>query len=156
YEGYDIITLEKKIEREYSIPPPQTAEEVIGFYARHIAQDVKLPSQFSALAPKVREFLETKAFGEPMALNDPAIIKAISSNVAQYVTVKTFVEALRKLVITELEPQLLNAGRPLSETAPFPWSRPTLTADKCIFNLVPCHNEFEKEFAQFLQKASDV
>ena len=61
YEGYDIITLQKLIEREYSIPEPQTAEEVIGYYARRIAQDVKLPSQFSVLAPKVREFLETKA-----------------------------------------------------------------------------------------------
>ena len=104
YEGYDIITLQKLIEREYSIPEPQTAEEVIGYYARRIAQDVKLPSQFSMLAPKVREFLETKAFGAPVALNEPAMIKAISSNVAQYVTVKTFVEALRKLVICELEP----------------------------------------------------
>jgi type III restriction enzyme len=156
YEGYDIITLQKLIEREYSIPEPQTAEEVIGYYARRIAQDVKLPSQFSVLAPKVREFLETKAFGEPVALNEPAMIKAISSNVAQYVTVKTFVDALRKLVISELEPQLLHAGRLLSETPPFPWSRATLAADKCIFNLVPCHNEFEKEFAQFLQKAPDV
>jgi type III restriction enzyme len=156
YEGYDIITLEKLIERDYSIPEPQTAEEVIGYYARRIAQDVKLPSQFSALAPKVREFLETKAFGGPVTLNEPAMIKAISSNVAQYVTVKTFGEALRKLVISELEPQLLHAGRLLSETAPFPWSRATLAADKCIFNLVPCHNEFEKEFAQFLQKAPDV
>ena len=128
----------------------------LGYYARRIAQDVKLPSQFSALAPKVREFLETKAFGGPVTLNEPAMIKAISSNVAQYVTVKTFVEALRKLVISELEPQLLHAGRPLSETPPFPWSRATLAADKCIFNLVPCHNEFEKEFAQFLQKAPDV
>ena len=156
YEGYDIITLQKLVEREYTIPEPQTAEEVIGYYARRIAQDVKLPSQFSALAPKVREFLETKAFGEPVTLNEPAMIKAISSNVAQYVTVKTFVEALRKLVISELEPQLLHAGRSLSETPPFPWSRATLAADKCIFNLVPCHNEFEKEFAQFLQKAPDV
>src|SRR5439155_386560 len=156
YEGYDIITLQKLIEREYAIPEPQTAEEVIGYYARRIAQDVKLPSQFSVLAPKVREFLETKAFGEPVTLNEPVMIKAISSNVAQYVTVKTFVEALRKLVIAELEPQLLHAGRLLSETAPFPWSRATLSADKCIFNLVPCHNEFEKEFAQFLQKAPDV
>jgi len=156
YEGYDIITLQKLIEREYAIPEPQTAEEVIGYYARRIAQDVKLPSQFSVLAPKVREFLETKAFGEPVTLNEPVMIKAISSNVAQYVTVKTFVEALRKLVISELEPQLLHAGRSLSETPPFPWSRPTLAADKCIFNLVPCHNEFEKEFAQFLQKAPDV
>jgi type III restriction enzyme len=156
YEGYDIITLQKLVEREYSIPEPQTAEEVIGYYARRIAQDVKLPSQFAALAPKVREFLETKAFGATVELNDATMIKAISSNVAQYVTVKTFVEALRRLVVTELEPQLLHAGRALSETAPFPWSRPTLAADKSIFNLVPCDNEFEKEFALFLQKASDV
>ena len=84
------------------------------------------------------------------------MMKAISSNVAQYVTVKTFVDALRKLVISELEPQLLHGGRPLSETPPFPWSRPTIAADKSIFNLVPCDNEFEKEFALFLQKADDV
>src|SRR3982074_3618748 len=115
YEGYDIITLQKLIEREYSIPEPQTAEEVIGYYARRIAQDVKLPSQFSVLAPKVREFLERKAFGEHVSLQEPAMIKAISSNVAQYVTVKTFVEALRKIVLTELEPQLLHAGRSLFE-----------------------------------------
>jgi type III restriction enzyme len=117
---------------------------------------VKLPSQFSALAPKVREFLEKKAFGEPVNLDEPAMLKAISSNVAQYVTIKTFVEALRKLVLTELQPQLLHAGRALSETAPFPWSRPTMKASKCVFNLVPCDNEFEKEFAQFLEKADDV
>jgi type III restriction enzyme len=156
YEGYDIITLQKLVEREYSIPEPQTAEEVIGYYARRIAQDVKLPAQFSALAPKVREFLETKAFGEQVSLSEPAMIKAISSNVAQYVTVKTFVDALRKMVISELQPQLLHGGRPLSETPPFPWSRPTIVADKSIFNLVPCDNEFEKEFARFLQKADDV
>src|SRR5262249_20366702 len=121
-----------------------------------IAQDVKLPSQFAALAPKVREFLETKPFGEKVALDEPAMIKAISSNVAQYVTVKTFAEALRKLVISEAEPQLLHAGRLLSETPPFPWSRATMEAGKSIFNLVPCDNEYEKEFARFLQKADDV
>jgi type III restriction enzyme len=154
--GYDIITLQTLVEREYKIPEPQTAEEVIGYYARRIAQDVKLPSQFAALAPKVREFLETKAFGQQVVLDEPAMIKAISSNVAQYVTMKTFVEALRKLVISELEPQLLHAGRLLSETPPFPWSRATMEAGKSIFNLVPCDNEYEKEFARFLQKADDV
>jgi type III restriction enzyme len=156
YTGHDIITLQKIIEREYKIPEPQTAEEVIGYYARRIAQDVKLPSQFAALAPKVREFLASRAFGEQVALDEPAMIKAISSNVAQYVTIKTFVEALRKLVISELEPQLLHAGRLLSETPPFPWSRATMEAGKSIFNLVPCDNEYEKEFARFLQKADDV
>lgn len=141
---------------EQDNPEPQTAEEVIGYYARRIAQEVKLPAQFSALAPKVREFLEKKAFGGRVDLQAPAMLKAISSNVAQYVTVKTFVEALRKLVVAELQPQLLHGGWGLSETPPFPWSRPTLAASKCIFNLVPCDNEFVKEFAQFLEKADDV
>ncbi len=49
YEGYDLVTLQKLFERDYTIPTPQTAEEVIGYYARRIAQDVKLPSQFAAL-----------------------------------------------------------------------------------------------------------
>jgi len=86
------------VERDYTIPEPQTPEEVISYYAKRIAQDVKLPSQFAALVPKVREFLETKAFGEQVDLTDKAIIKAIATSVAQYVTVKTFAGALRGLV----------------------------------------------------------
>lgn len=156
YEGYDIITLQKEIERDYTIPEPQTSQEVISYYAKRIAQDVKLPSQFHALAPKVREFLETKAFGEKVELGTPEMIRAISSNVAQYVTVKTFVQALRELVIEELRPMLLSEGRKLSETQPFPWSRATVKAQKTVFNLVACENDLEKRFAEFLESSGDV
>ena len=96
YEAHDLVTLKKLIERDYTIPAPQTAEEVIGYYARRIAQEVKLPSQFAALAPKVREFLERKAFGGPVDISTPEMVKAIGSNVAQYVTVKTFTATLRE------------------------------------------------------------
>ena len=96
YEGYDILTLQKEIEREYTIPEPQTPEEVISYYAKRIAQDVKLPSQFAALVPKVREFLERKAFGETVALDGKPMLKAISSNVAHFVTVKTFAQAFAR------------------------------------------------------------
>ncbi|MBM3129168.1 MAG: hypothetical protein FJ009_11175 [Chloroflexi bacterium] len=156
YEGYDLITLQKLIERDYKLPEVQTAQEVISYYAKRIAQDVKLPAQFAALAPKVREFLEMRAFGETVNLDDPVIIKAIATNVAQYVTVKTFVEALRPLVVQELTPQLLSQGRKLSETPPFPYSRPTIKAKKTVFNLVPCGNKFEQAFAEFLDDAPDI
>jgi type III restriction enzyme len=72
------------------------------------------------------------------------------------VTVKTFAGALRSLVVEAQTPQLVHAGRKLSETAPFPYSRPTVNAAKSVFNLVPCDNEFERRFAQFLQDAGDV
>ncbi len=69
---------------------------------------------------------------------------------------ETFVQALRDVLVEELEPQLLNPGRRLSETPVFPWSRPTLKAAKCVFNLVPCDNKFEEAFARFLESSDDV
>lgn len=156
YEGYDIITLKKEVERDYKIPEPQTAQEVIGYYARRIAEAVKLPAQFAALAPKVREFFEQRAFGHPVDLNDPAIIKAMSTPVAHYVCVDVFKKALQKLTIEEQTPQLLEPARMLSSCQPFPWSRPVWEGQKCVFNLVPCDNDFEREFAKFLDNATDV
>jgi type III restriction enzyme len=84
------------------------------------------------------------------------MVKAISTSVAQYVTVKTFTGALRGLVVEELTPVLQDAGRPLSVTDPFPFSRPTFEASKTVFNLVAADNDFERDFAHFLQNASDV
>lgn len=156
YEGYDIITLKKEFEREYTIPDPQTAQEVIGYYARRIAEAVKLPAQFAVLAPKVREFFEQKAFGHPVDLNDHATVKAMSTAVAHYVCVDVFKKALQSLTIEEQTPQLLEPARFLSTCQPFPWSRPVWEGQKCIFNLVPCDNDFEREFAKFLDDAKDV
>lgn len=156
YEGFDLVEMKKIVERDYKIPAPQTAEEVIGYYARRIAQDVKLPSQFAVIAPKVRTFLAENAFGRKVDLSTPEMVKAISSNVAAFVTIQAFVKALRKVVVDELEPELIHAGRKLSEMAGFPWSRPTLAAKKCVFNLVPCENGFERQFAKFLEDSDDV
>ena len=156
YEGYDIITLKKEVEREYTIPEPQTAQEVIGYYARRIAEAVKLPAQFAVLAPKVKEFFEQKAFGHPVDLTDPVIVKAMSTPVAHYVCVDVLKKALQALTIEEQTPQLLEPARMLSTCQPFPWSRPVWEGQKCILNLVPCDNDFEREFAKFLDNATDL
>ena len=156
YEGRDILTDERLLEREYKIPPAQTAEEVIGYYARRISENIKLPSQFSVLAPKIREFFEYKAFGEKVDLNDNNVILAISSNVASYVVIKEFEKALREIVIEHKEPQLLSANRFLSSTIPFPTSKKILEAKKTIFNYTPCDNDLEYNFAKFIDKADDI
>lgn len=158
YEGRDIITLEKIVERDYTIAEPQTAQEVIAYYSRRIAERVKLPSQFAALAPKVKEFFEVKAFGHAVDLNDPAIVKAMGTAVGHYVCVDVFKKALGSLAIEEQTPALLEPARMLSTCQPFPWSRPVWEGRKCVFNLVPCDNEFERDFAKFLDSdnGSDV
>ena len=156
YEGYDLITLEKLVERDYQFPEPQTAQEVIGYYSRRIAEAVKLPSQFAALAPRVKEFFEQKAFGHAVNLSEPITVKAMSTPVAHYVCVDVFSKELKALSIAEQEPQLLEPARMLSSTPPFPWSRSIWEGQHCIFNLVPCENDFERDFARFLDNAPDV
>jgi type III restriction enzyme len=156
YEGYDIITLERLVEREYQVPEPQTAQEVIGYYARRIGEQVKLPAQFAALAPKVREFFEFKAFGQPVDLDARTTVKAMSTPVAHYVCVSAFRKELQALSIEERRPELLEPERRLSVTPPFPWSRPVLEARHTVFNLIACENDFERAFAKFLDAAPDV
>ena len=70
------------------MPEPQTAQELIGYYARRIAEAVKLPSQFSVLAPKVRNFFENKAFGRWVDLNDMVTVRAMSTQVGSYVCIQ--------------------------------------------------------------------
>jgi type III restriction enzyme len=156
YEGFDFLTLKKEVERMYKLPQAQTSQEVISYYAKEIAKEVKLPSQFAYLVPKIKQFLEERAFGERVNLDDPVILKAISSNVSQYVVVRTFVKALRELIIEQRIPKIEAPPRKLSQMEPFAFSRPTYQASKCIFNRVPCDNEFEVEFAKFLQSAREV
>jgi type III restriction enzyme len=80
----------------------------------------------------------------------------MSTPVAHYVCVDVFSKELKKLTIAEQEPTLLEPERLLSACQPFPWSRPVWEGIKTVFNLVPCDNQFEREFARFSDGATDV
>jgi type III restriction enzyme len=51
-----------------------------------------------------------------------------------------------------------NASFKLSDTAPFIWRRnlPLLSCKRTIFNYVATYNEYEKDFARFLERCPDV
>ncbi|HEU0026050.1 MAG TPA: DEAD/DEAH box helicase family protein [Ktedonobacterales bacterium] len=157
YEGLDFVTLEREFSRDYNLPTPQTANEVIGYYARLIASDLKLPSQFATLAPKVKEFFAVKAFGGPVDLDDHTIIQAMSRAPVAHVVRKLFTNALREKIVEEQIPELVDSGRSLAQVQPFPFSNPNVTpGHKLILNYAPCTNTFEKAFAQFLDAAPDI
>ncbi|MEP7284666.1 MAG: DEAD/DEAH box helicase family protein [Chloroflexota bacterium] len=156
YEGMDILTLEKLFERTYNIPTPQTSQEIVSRYAQIIASDLRLPSQFAVLAPKIRDYLKYKAFGKEVDLDTPEILRAISRSFTAQITLKVFQKLLQDKLIKPQQATLENVGRPLSTIAPFPWSQLAPVCQKTVFNKVPCDNKFEEEFARFLDRSSDV
>ena len=156
YEAFDILTLEKLFERQYTIKEAQRPDEIVSYYAKLIASSLKLPSQFSALAPKVWDFFEKRAFGNKVDMYSPAIIQTMNHRIAGYVVLDVFAKALKDKIVEQVEPSIEGESRPLSTMEPFAFSRSVLDARKCVFNLVPCDNDFEYEFAKFLESAKDV
>ncbi len=156
YEGKDLLTSETLFERIYTIPTPQTSQEVVAYYANVIVKEVRLPSQFAALAPKVRDFLKFHAFGREVDLDSPEILSAISQRLHQMVTIKVFLDVLREKLVQPQEPVLEGVGRKLSSVAPFPWSQAAPECRKTVFNKVACDNNYEVAFARFLDNAKDV
>lgn len=158
YLGKDIFTDETLFERQYTVPPVQNVEEIIGYYASKIASELKLPAQFAVLAPKIREFFQYKAFGKEVDLNNEIVLRSMSKNIASYVVSKEFERIIRSMLTEEVEPEMVTPDKTLSSTPPFPFtsSHLLLQASKSVFNLVTCDNELELSFAKFLQSAEDI
>ena len=156
YLGLDALTDDTLVERIYNLPAPNTCAEVIGYYANRIIAETNLPGHFAVIAGKVREFFARRAFGQPVDLDNNELAPALARPAVGFLTVQGFARAIRPLTRQEREPVITTPARLLSQTEPFPWSRPTCPAAKTVFNLVAADNEFEREFAQFLESAPDV
>ena len=111
---------------------------------------------FDVIAEKVREFFAQRAFGQAVDLDDNDLATVLARPAVGYLTVQGFARAIRPLTRQEREPTIASAPMSLSQTEPFPWSRPTCEASKTIFNLVAADNNFEREFALFLEAAPDL
>jgi type III restriction enzyme len=156
YEGRDILTLEKLFDRDYVIPTPRTSQEIVSYYAQVIAQELKLPSQFAYLAPKVRDFLKYRAFGAEVDLDAPDILPALGKRLTMFVTKDVFIKLLKDKITLPQIPTLESPGRKISTLAAFPWSQAAPVCRKTVLNKVPCDSGFERDFAKFLDNASDV
>ncbi len=156
YLGLDALTDATLVERIYNLPAPNTCGEVISYYAGRIGAETNLPGHFAVIAGKVREFFARRAFNQPVDLDNNDLAPILARPAVGFLTVQGFARAIRPLTRQEKEPAITTPARLLSQTEPFPWSRPTCPAAKTIFNLVAADNDFEREFAQFLEAAPDV
>lgn len=128
----------------------------MAFYAQEIADGLRMPTQFSVLAPKVEQFLRDKAFGTTVDLHSKLALQALNRPVVLHFTLKVFLRLLRPLLSEERAPVLSGELRKLSTTFPFAWSGKIMQANKTLFDLVPCDNDFEPDFARFLDAVPDV
>jgi type III restriction enzyme len=119
----------------------------------------KLPNRFAELYPAVRDYVATRCFGKAVNLENEALRSHLSRLELQEGVAKYLGRKIAELTIERRAIEFDRADFGLSETKPFSWRRnlPPLAAEKTVFNYVATYNDFERRFAQFLDKqAGDV
>ena len=138
--------------------PPPLAQEIIASITSKVIKTAKLTGVFDDLYPIVRRYLKSRCFGSEIDLEKPDIRLKLRDHMLQEGIAKYLARKIGELT-AEIRPiKFKSKDFRLSETAPFTWRRnlPLLSCDKTIFNLVATYNDFEKSFARFLEKASDI
>jgi type III restriction enzyme len=143
------------IRRKWDLPVPKDSKSVIAYYTDQILKQLKIGTAFASFYPLVKKYVVEKLFAEPVDLDDPRVLYKLSSPEVQEQLIKLFIEAFKEITFIEKEPEKKDFIK-LSDTRPFVWSKLVHPANKCIFNYVPCDNNFEVDFAKFLDRAPDV
>jgi len=118
----------------------------------------KLPNRFAELYPMVRDYVAKRCFNREVDLESEAIRSHLSRLDIQEGIAKYLARKIAELTIDRRAIEFERADYKLSQTKPFSWRRnlPPLVVKKTIFNYVATYNDFERRFAEFLDKASDV
>jgi len=138
------------------LPP---AQELLASITNKVIDRAKLPNRFAELYPAVRDYVATRGFGKAVNLENEALRSHLSRPELQEGVAKYLARKIAELTIERRAIEFDRADFGLSETKPFSWRRnlPPLAAEKTVFNYVATYNDFERRFAQFLDKqAGDV
>ncbi len=155
YKAVDMITNVVAIERVWDLPVPQDTKSVIAYYTDRILKQLKLPNMFSDFYPLVKSYVETKLFNQKVELNDPRVLFQLSTPEIQEKLINLFVDSLKDLAYSEREPTRYDFIK-ISGTQPFVWTKKVYSSKRCVFNYVPCDNDYEVKFSKFLNSANDV
>ncbi len=155
YVAIDMLKGVERIKRKWDLPVPKDSKSVVAYYTNLILKELKIGGAFASFYPIVKKYVQEKLFDIKVNMEDPRVLYNLSNQKVQEKLVKLFVDAFRDMTFIEREPEITDVIK-LSDTPPFVWSKQVYPADKCIFNYVPCDNNFEVNFAKFLDKTEDV
>jgi type III restriction enzyme len=155
YVAVDMLKGLEVIKRKWDLPVPQDSKSVIAYYTDQILKQLKIGGAFASFYPVVKKYVVEKLFTERVDIDDPRVLYKLSSPEVQEQLIKLFVNAFKDMTFIEREPDRKDTIK-LSDTLPFVWQKFVYPANKSIFNYVPCDNDFEVDFAKFLDRAEDV
>jgi len=130
---------------------------VIGYFTQTIMKDLRLISGYDVLYGKVKSFVQSGLFNQPVVLEDPNTLRNLSELAATKTLVETFKKAINALTIQDKGDAEIRDSIKLRQTRPFVAKEQAyLVPTKSVFNRIIGDSHFELLFARFLEDCGDV
>jgi len=134
------------------------SQELLSSITNKAIQRAKLANVFAELYPLVRAYVAGRCFGTKVDIEDEKVRSHLYGLEVQEGIAKYLSRKIAELTVERREIEFEKEDFSLAQTKPFRWLRnlPPLEAKRTIFNYVATYNNFERKFAEFLDKAPDV
>ena len=130
--------------------------EILTHLANRVCKEVHIEGQFAIIYPIVKKYVRSIFFGQEVDLEHDSIRRLLSEQRNAQEIISTLAKAIGKETITKIISTLCAEPLHLLSLEGFYWRREWTESNNTVFNITPCYNEFEKHFAQFLDKAEDI
>lgn len=135
------------------------AEELLAGITNQIITRAGFPNQFARVYPIVRDYISSGLLGLPIDPRSETNRSHLADPEVQKKIVEYLAQELGKLTVVTRNLEFEREHHRLSKTRPFTWRRnlpPPCEAAKTVFNYVATYNDFERRFADFLDRATDI
>jgi type III restriction enzyme len=132
-------------------------QNMVGFFARSIMRDLRLVGGFDVLFGKIKTFVETKLFQQPVDLADLNVLRNLSEIEAVRAITEGFKTAINALTVQDKGSTGIRDTIKLSKTRPhLVKDQAFLLPKRSVFNKVVADNGFELNVAAFLDGCPDI
>lgn len=134
-----------------------SGRELVVYITNEVMKRARLTCDFSIIYPKIEEYVLKRCFEtEIKDIEDDRLRKNLSDITIQEAIIDLLSKEVGKLSVESKEVVEKAGTFKLSEIKPFTWRRKHLRCKKTVFNFVAVYNDFEAEFAQFLDNSPDI
>ena len=159
----EFATTETEVHQADIAADARPASEWLGAVTREVVKRAALSNAFAQTYPIVRDYVRDRCFGRSVDLDDLKVRSNLARIELREGIARYLAREIGHLTVVRRPVAFDDAEHRLSATRPFSWRRDLgsteprgCIATKTIFNYVATYNAFEREFAGFLDRASDV
>jgi type III restriction enzyme len=131
--------------------------ELVSIITNEVMKRAHLASGFNILYSIIEKYILKKCFEVSINdIEDERLRRNLSDLSIQDAIVDLLAKEIGKISIDRKESIAITGNFKLSSIEPFKWRRKHLRCKKTVFNFVAVYNDFEAEFAEFLDNCPDI